>query len=270
MRNQHHTASGRKQGEFGTPEHVGRLRDYEEEDIVMTDDDKSDASSSSSDAESVHSRYSKGSRGSRASKKSNASRASLSQRVIKKIKKQKKKSKLIEKIFLCEKQEREQTKPGAPNNPNPDPYALKPIQETGMSGVSSVYLQPEQRDSAPAAGNPANDPSKLGYLMSPTLTTKMNQLNICTPQMKITAFPNSANNQLLDNGNGNISSFFASKDLEDALNPMPAEQMLNGGANRSFSHQGSSWLQAPKPMDENAGNAVNVTGMYLQSERQQT
>lgn len=103
MRNQNHSASRRNKGEFGTPEHGGRLREYEEEDIVMSDDDKSDASSSSSDAESVHSRYSKGSRGSRASKKSNASRASLSHRVIKKIKKQKKKSKLIEKIFLCEK-----------------------------------------------------------------------------------------------------------------------------------------------------------------------
>ena len=160
MRSQNNTGSDRKQGEFGTPEHGSRLtRDYEEEDIVMTDDDKSDASSSSSYAESVHSRYSKGSRGSRASKKSNASRASLSHKVIKKIKKQKKKSKLIEKIFLCEKQEREMTKPGASSNANPDPYALKPIQETGMSGVSSVYLQPEHRELAPMNSNDAHNAS---------------------------------------------------------------------------------------------------------------
>ena len=112
----------------------------------------------------------------------------MSHKEIKKIKKQKKKSKLIEKIFLCEKQEREMTKPGASSNANPDPYALKPIQETGMSGVSSVYLQPEHRELAPMNSNDAHNASSLGYLMSPTLTTKMNQLNICTPQLKITAF----------------------------------------------------------------------------------
>lgn len=113
------------------------------DDIVMTDgeDDNDDASSSSSYAESVHSRYSKGSRGSRGSRKSNASRASLSHKVMKKIKKQKKKSKLIEKIFLCEKQERELSKQGgAITSSARDPYALKPIQETGMSGVSEIYL----------------------------------------------------------------------------------------------------------------------------------
>lgn len=265
MRNQHHTASGRKQGEFGTPEHVGRLRDYEEEDIVMTDDDKSDASSSSSDAESVHSRYSKGSRGSRASKKSNASRASLSQRVIKKIKKQKKKSKLIEKIFLCEKQERELTKPGAPQNP--DPYALKPIQETGMSGVSSVYLQPERREPGPMTSNVSNDAGKLAFLMSPTLTTKMNQLNICTPQMKITAFPNTVNNQQMDPRNDKISNFLAGKDLADAINPIIDTQLLTGNVDGSLNHQDSGFAQGNGPMDENAGNG---NGLQRQTERQQT
>lgn len=131
----------RRQGEIGSSDHGKRLMRDDEEDIAMTDDEgKSDSSSSSSYAESVHSRFSKGSRRSRASKKSSASRASLSNKVMKKIKKQKKKSKYINKIFLCEKQEREMTKSGKNINSTLDPYALKPILETGMSGVSGIYL----------------------------------------------------------------------------------------------------------------------------------
>lgn len=62
-----------------------------------------------------------------------------------------------------------------------DPYALKPIQETGMSGVSSIHLQPELRGVAKADDYDASPVHKPSYLASPTLTTRMNQLNICTP-----------------------------------------------------------------------------------------
>lgn len=169
-----------KQGELGSSDHGNKLMRDDEEDMAMTEgDDKSDSSSSSSDAESVHSRYSKGSRRSRGSRKSNGSRASLSNKVMKKIKKQKRNSKLINKIFLCEKQERELTKSGKNTNSSLDPYALHPIQETGMSGVSAVHLQPQPEGAADDF-----EPSgvhKPSYLASPSLTTKMNQLNICTP-----------------------------------------------------------------------------------------
>ena len=76
-----------------------------------------------------------------------------------------------------------------------DPYALNPVQETGMSGVSGIYAQPEGKDTAPADSGEVAPGSSLGYLMSPTLTNKMGQLNLCTPQMKITAFPNPASLQ---------------------------------------------------------------------------
>jgi hypothetical protein len=82
--------------------------------------------------------------------------------------------------------------------------------------------------------------------------------------MKITAFQNTENNnqQPIGSGNGNISSFFASKDLTDVLNPPPVHQLFNGGMNRSLSHHGTnSWAHGPNPMDENARNAINVTGM---------
>lgn len=186
----------RKQGDMGNSDQgTGLMRD-DVDDIAMTDDEgKSESSSSSSYAESVHSRYSKGSRRSRGSKRSSGSRASLSNKVMKKIKKQKKKSKLINKIFLCEKQEREMTKSGKNVNSSLDPYALKPIQETGMSGVSSIYLQPEARGAAKADDYDAGPVPKPGYLASPTLTTRMNALNICTPQMKVSAFQNAVSLQ---------------------------------------------------------------------------
>lgn len=130
-------------GEFDRQDNGNRLNQDEEEDIIMGND-QTDTSDTNSDANSVHSKYSRGSKRSKISKRSSSSGSSLSNQVMKKIRKQKKKSKFIEKIFRCEKQEREQAKPGShQKNSILDPLALKPIQETGMSGVSSMYLKPE-------------------------------------------------------------------------------------------------------------------------------
>lgn len=87
---------------------------------------------------------------------------------MKKIRKQKKNSKLIEKIFRCEKQERDLTKSGSQAKQSVhDPYALKPIQETGMSGVSSVYLQPEKKDSVQAPGQQPENKIGSGVNVAP-------------------------------------------------------------------------------------------------------